>query len=718
MDQRINDRGIMVDQELIGHAVACDLLYKETVTKKAYEISGLENPNSVSQLKDWLNEKGIEVDSLAKAAVEELVENTQGDVAEMMKLRLAMSKTSVKKYEAMERSVCPDGRVHGLLQFYGANRTGRWAGRLVQIHNLPQNHMEDLELARSLVKEGRYDLVELLYDSTPDVLSELIRTAFVARPGCRFIVSDFSAIEARVMGYLAGEGWVMEEFRGTGKIYEQTASKMFHIPIGEITKGSPYRARGKVASLACQYGGAEGALISMGALNFVEEEELKGLVQSWRAANPHIVNYWYEIDGAVKAAVKERKMTKVGMVMVYYQSGMLKIALPSGRVLSYVRPRMTVNRFGSESVSYEGIGTNRKWTRIESYGAKFCENIVQATARDVLAEAMLRLEKKPDAKTGGDTKTGRATDEYRKAFWNGMRNKVLSYEVQNALTIGTDSEGGCLVPDEYEKKLVEALEEEVFFRNLATVIKTSSGDRKIPIVTSKGEAAWIDEGGQFPESDDSFGQTTISAFKLATMIKVSDELLNDSVFNIEQYISREFGRRIGTKEEEAFFIGDGKGKPTGIFNATGGAETGVTSTGTSITFDDVMDLYYSLRAPYRNKAVWLLNDSTVKAIRKLKDGNGNYIWQPSVREGEPDKILNRPYRTSIYVPELAAGNRVMAFGDYSYYWIADRQGRSFKRLNELYATTGQVGFLASERVDGKLILSEAVKTLDIKAAGK
>lgn len=394
MDQRINDRGIMVDPELITHAVACDLLYKETATKKAYEISGLENPNSVAQLKGWLARKGIEIDSLAKAAVEELVENTDGDVAEMMKLRLALSKTSVKKYEAMERSVCPDGRVHGLLQFYGANRTGRWAGRLVQIHNLPQNHMEDLELARSLVKEGRYDLVELLYDSTPDVLSELIRTAFVARPGCRFIVSDFSAIEARVMGYLAGEGWVMEEFRGAGKIYEQTASKMFNIPIEEITKGSPYRARGKVASLACQYGGAEGALISMGALNFVEEEELKGLVQSWRTANPHIVNYWYEIDGAVKAAVKERKMTKVGMVTVYYQSGMLKIALPSGRVLSYVRPRMTVNRFGSESVSYEGIGTNRKWTRIESYGAKFCENIVQATARDVLAEAMLRLEKK------------------------------------------------------------------------------------------------------------------------------------------------------------------------------------------------------------------------------------------------------------------------------------------------------------------------------------
>lgn len=324
---------------------------------------------------------------------------------------------------------------------------------------------------------------------------------------------------------------------------------------------------------------------------------------------------------------------------------------------------------------------------------------------------------KPNTQPGGETKTGRATDEYKRAFWNSMRNKN-SYEIQNALSIGTDSEGGYLVPDEYEKKLVEALEDEVFFRSLATVIKTSSGDRKIPIVTSKGEAAWIDEGGQFPESDDRFGQTSIGAHKLATMIKVSDELLNDSVFNIEQYISKEFGRRIGTKEEEAFFIGDGTGKPVGIFNKTGGADIGVTAATTSITFDDVMDLYYSLRAPYRNKATWLLNDSTVKAIRKLKDGNGNYIWQPSVREGEPDRILNRPYRTSIYVPELAAGNRVMAFGDYSYYWIADRQGRSFKRLNELFATTGQVGFLASERVDGKLILSEAVKILDVKASAK
>ena len=339
----------------------------------------------------------------------------------------------------------------------------------------------------------------------------------------------------------------------------------------------------------------------------------------------------------------------------------------------------------------------------------------QTTIDAELAKASATpITNKPTGTPSGETKTGRATDEYKRAFWNGMRNK-MSYEVQNALSIGTDSEGGYLAPDEYEKKLVEQLQDEVFFRGLATVIKTSSGDRKIPIVTSKGTAAWIDEEGAFPESDDAFGQASIGAYKLATMIKVSDELLNDSVFPVENYIAKEFCRRIGTKEEEAFFIGDGTGKPTCIFHTAGGAESGVTASSIAITFDDVMDLFYSLRAPYRSKATWILNDSTVKAIRKLKDGNGNYIWQPSVRDGEPDKILNRPYRTSVYVPELAAGNRVMSFGDYSYYWIADRQGRSFKRLNELYAATGQVGFLASERVDGKLILPEAVKTLDIKA---
>ena len=262
---------------------------------------------------------------------------------------------------------------------------------------------------------------------------------------------------------------------------------------------------------------------------------------------------------------------------------------------------------------------------------------------------------------------------------------------------------------------MDALEDENFFRSIATVINTSSGDRKIPVVASKGEASWIDKEGAFPESDDAFGQVAISAYKVATMLKVSDELLNDSAFNLEAYISKEFGRRIGSKEEEAFFIGDGTGKPTGIFNATGGASDGVTTTTANITFDDVMDLFYSLKSPYRKKAHWVLNDTTVKALRKLKDNNGNYIWQPSVQAGQPDMILNRPYHTSAYAPELAAGAKVMAFGDFSYYWIADRQGRSFKRLNELFAANGQVGFLASQRVDGKLILSEAVKTLTMKA---
>jgi len=320
---------------------------------------------------------------------------------------------------------------------------------------------------------------------------------------------------------------------------------------------------------------------------------------------------------------------------------------------------------------------------------------------------------KPNGNPMGDVKPGRAGDTYNREFWNAMRKKNY-YDVNNSLSIGTDSEGGYLVPDEFEKKLVQGLEEENFFRSLATIIKTSSGDRKIPIVTGKGEAAWIDENGQFPESDDSFGQTSISAFKLATMIKVSDELLNDNVFDLQSYIVQEFSRRIATKEEEAFFIGNGVGKPTGIFNATGGAENGITTTAAAITFDDVMDLFYSLKAPYRKNAKWLLNDSTVKSIRKLKDGNGNYIWQPSVSLNTPDMILNCPYFTSTFVPEVSGGTKPMAFGDFKHYWIADREGRSFKRLNELYATTGQVGFLASQRVDGKLILPEAVKTMTMK----
>ena len=317
----------------------------------------------------------------------------------------------------------------------------------------------------------------------------------------------------------------------------------------------------------------------------------------------------------------------------------------------------------------------------------------------------------------GEDKTGRASDDYRKNFWNAMRSKAPMPNVTNALQVGTDSEGGYLVPDEYERTLVEALEEENIFRQMAKVIKTSSGDRKIPVVASKGTASWIDEEGAYPESDDSFGQVSIGAYKLGTMIKVSEELLNDSVFDLQSYISREFARRIGAKEEEAFFTGDGKGKPLGVLAATGGAETGVTAaSATAVTADELMDLYYSLKSPYRKKSVWVLNDSTIKAIRKLKDNNGQYLWQPSLTAGAPDMILGRPIKTSAYMPAIAAGAKTIAFGDFSYYWIADRQGRSFKRLNELFAATGQVGFLASQRVDGKMILAEAVKVLVQKAA--
>lgn len=316
---------------------------------------------------------------------------------------------------------------------------------------------------------------------------------------------------------------------------------------------------------------------------------------------------------------------------------------------------------------------------------------------------------------GNAEKTGTASAEYKKAFWNAIRGKTMP-SVQNDLQIGEDPEGGYLVPDEFDRQLVEALEEENIFRSLATVISTSNGDRKIPLVTDKGEASWIDEEGTFPLSDDKFGQTSIGAHKVGTAIRISDELLNDSAFGMEAYISKEFARRIGAKEEEAFFLGDGSGKPTGIFAETGGAQVGVEASGTSITFDNMMDLYYALRAPYRHKAVWVLNDATVKALRKVKDTTGQYIWQPSVVAGVPDMIMNRPYYTSSYVPTLAAGVKAIAFGDFSYYWIADRQGTTFKRLNELYAMSGQIGFLASKRVDGKLILPEAIQVLQIAAS--
>lgn len=394
LDQEINDRGVLVDLALVHQAISCESLHKEIVTKRAYELTGLENPNSVAQIKGWLTGRGMEIDSLSKKTVADLIKETDGEVEELLGLRLLMAKTSVKKYEAMERSVCKDGRVHGLLQFYGANRTGRWAGRLVQVQNLPQNHIVDLELARNLVKQGRFEDMELFYDSTPNVLSELIRTAFIPKEGCRFIVADFSAIEARVLAWLSGEQWRLDVFASHGKIYEASASAMFHVPTEEITKGSPLRQKGKISELALGYGGSVGALTSMGALDMgLTEEELSPLVSTWRNANPHITQFWWDVDAAAVRAVKGKRRTKAGRIIFEYKSGILFVILPSGRKLSYVKPRMAVNKFGRNGLTYEGISENKKWSRIETYGPKLVENIVQGTARDLLAEAMLRVEK-------------------------------------------------------------------------------------------------------------------------------------------------------------------------------------------------------------------------------------------------------------------------------------------------------------------------------------
>ncbi len=528
LDQRINDRGIMADMDFVMQAISCDRQFTVAATERAYELTGLENPNSVSQLKDWLSDRGVEVDSLSKKNVKELAWQTEGEVEEALKLRLKMAKTSVRKYEAIERAVCADGRVHGLLQFYGANRTGRWSGRLVQIQNLPQNHLPDLKLARDLVKKGCFEDVELLFGNTPGVLSELIRTAFVPKEGHRFIVADFSAIEARVLSWLAGEKWRLDVFASHGKIYEAAASKMFHVPLEDIDKGSPYRQKGKISELACiaegelvltdsglipiedvstfhklwdgtewvkhdgvickgikevieyeglkatrdhlvwttgepkpvhfgeaassgahliqtgdggkeiwlgedyqpkavieqavnrgktrvydirnagrhhrftvsgklvhncGYGGGVGALTAMGALDMgVEEHELQGLIDSWRASNPRIVNFWWDVDKAAITAVKERTRTVIHGIVFTYKSGMLFVTLPSGRNLVYVKPRIMPNRFGREGLTYEGIGTTKKWERMETFGGRLVENITQAVARDLLAEAMLRLD--------------------------------------------------------------------------------------------------------------------------------------------------------------------------------------------------------------------------------------------------------------------------------------------------------------------------------------
>ena len=392
LDQRINDRGVLVDMGLVKQAIACERLHKEVVTKRAYELTGLENPNSVAQLKGWLGDMGMEAESLSKKAVAEMIAETDGEVEELLRLRLMLAKTSVKKYEAIERSACSDGRVHGMLMFYGANRSGRWSGKNVQLHNLPKNYLPDLELARELVKQGRFEDIELLYDSTPNVLSELIRTAFIPKPGCRFVVADFSAIEARVIAWFAGENWRKEVFAQGGDIYCASASQMFGVPVEKHGVNGHLRQKGKIAELALGYGGSVGALKSMGAIEMgLSEEELPELVSAWRTSNPSIVKFWWEIDRAVKKAIKEKTSVSTYGIYISCRSGMLFITLPSGRVLSYVKPRIGENKFGGESVTYEGVGATKKWERLESYGPKFVENIVQATARDILMYAMKTL---------------------------------------------------------------------------------------------------------------------------------------------------------------------------------------------------------------------------------------------------------------------------------------------------------------------------------------
>ena len=427
LDQEINDRGIMLDMMMVRQAIRCNEQYKKTHMEQARELTGLENPNSPAQLKAWLSEKGINADSLSKAAVAELLEHYRGprqvgrlvgerrssemtelsalggsegyaacdDAGEVelaLSLRQELAKSSVKKYTAMETVVCSDNRARGLIQFYGANRTGRYAGRLVQVQNLPQNHLPDLEAARGLVRDGQFDTVELFYESVPVVLSELIRTAFIPKDGCRFYVADFSAIEARVIAWLAGENWRQKVFANGGDIYCASASQMFHVPVEKHGVNSHLRQKGKIAELALGYGGSVGALKAMGALNYgLTEDELKPLVDAWRRANPNIVQLWWDVDRAAAACVKEHSETTTHGIRFRYKSGMMFIYLPSGRKLVYVKPKMGLNRFGNESVTYEGIGEQKKWLRLESYGPKFVENIIQGTARDILAEAMLRL---------------------------------------------------------------------------------------------------------------------------------------------------------------------------------------------------------------------------------------------------------------------------------------------------------------------------------------
>lgn len=392
LDQGINDRGVLVDKNLVGNAIRMDKRAREELVARMKDLTDLENPNSVSQVKTWLSENGLEVDSLGKKDVKAALQDAPRQIQEVLELRLQLAKSSVKKYQAMENAVCSDGRTRGMFQFYGANRTGRWAGRLVQMQNLPQNHLEDLETARTLVNSGGYEAVQMLYSDVPNTLSQLVRTAFIPRNGYRFIVSDFSAIEARVLSWLAGETWRMEVFAGNGDIYCASASQMFKVPVEKHGQNAHLRQKGKIAELALGYGGSVGALKAMGALDMgLEENELKPLVNVWRQSNPNIVQFWWDVDKVVKEAVKDRISTNTHGIKFSYESGFLFITLPSGRRLAYVKPRMGTNDFGSDCVTYEGVGATKKWERIETYGPKVVENIVQAISRDILCYSMQQL---------------------------------------------------------------------------------------------------------------------------------------------------------------------------------------------------------------------------------------------------------------------------------------------------------------------------------------
>ena len=395
IDQNINDRGILIDEVLVDSAIKFDEILRDENMDRAIGLTGLENPNSPLQLKEWLNRKGLEIDSLAKKDVESALKNAEGDIKEVLELRQELSKSSVRKYDAMKNVKGKDNRARGLIQFYGANRTGRYSGRLIQVQNLRRNNLKDLDLARSLVKNRDYETMEILYDSPADILSQLIRTAFVPKEGTRFIVSDFSAIEARVLAWLAGEQWVLDAFENGEDIYCRTASRMFGVPVEKHGVNGHLRQKGKIATLACGYQGALGALKAMGGIEMgLSEDELQSIVDSWREANPNIVSLWWDIDSVVKRVVKTRSKERYKNLVISYEKGILFIELPSKRRLAYPKAKIGMNRFGGESVVYEGIVVGNKWDKIESYGGKFVENIVQAIARDILAEAMMRLEKK------------------------------------------------------------------------------------------------------------------------------------------------------------------------------------------------------------------------------------------------------------------------------------------------------------------------------------